>query len=485
MGQRQPPLNDDRYGVAAGGVILGVGYAKLSAMSRTFNELERLLGSRALRTPEQLERYGKDESDLGAFPPEAVALVQSVEEAQEVLRLAAADQIPVTPRGLGSGKTGGALPMRGGIVLSTERLTAIREIDADNLLAIVEPGVITATLHAEVEEQGLFYPPDPASLDVCSIGGNVAENAGGPRAFKYGVTREYVLALDLALVGGCELQVGRPTVKSVTGLDLVSLITGSEGTLALITGVTLKLVPKPRGVVAFQACFADVLAASEAVTQLLGAGQRPRALELMDEQVVEHLRLQERWSLPVGRAALLLVELDGEPESLEAQLIGAAEVCEAHGAKEIIVATDEAKRRQLWSMRRQVSTMLGEQHRFRVGEDICVPRARIPEMLRCIDGLAAEHGFRVACYGHAGDGNLHVNVVYDDEAMHPRLEPLLVAVFERALDLGGTLSGEHGIGLTKRRFVPMEQSERAIDLQRELKRVFDPDNLLNPGKLLP
>jgi glycolate oxidase len=454
-------------------------------MSRAFNELERLLGNRALRAPEQLERYGKDESDLGAYPPEAVALVQSVEEAREVLRLAAADRIPVTPRGLGSGKTGGALPVQGGIVLSTERLTAIREIDDENLLAIVEPGVVTATLHEAVEAQGLFYPPDPASLDVCSIGGNVAENAGGPRAFKYGVTREYVLALDLALVGGRELQVGRPTVKSVTGLDLVSLITGSEGTLALITGVTLKLVPRPRGVVAFQACFADVLAASQAVTQLLRAGQRPRALELMDEQVVEQLRQQQRWSLPAGRAALLLVELDGAPETLEAQLINAAELCEALGAKEISVATDEAKRRQLWSMRRQISTMLGEQFRFRVAEDICVPRARIPEMLRRIDRLAGEHDFRVACYGHAGDGNLHVNVVYDDEARHEQLEPLLAAIFAQTLDLGGTLSGEHGIGLSKRRFVPLEQSEQSIALQRELKRAFDPDDLLNPGKLLP
>lgn len=458
---------------------------KTRRVGRTFTQLERLLGKRALLAPDEMAPYGRDESDLGLYPPEAVALVESVEEAHEVLRLAALDRIPVTPRGLGSGKTGGALPVEGGIVLSTERLKAIREIDDASLLAVVEPGLVTAELHAAVEAQGLFYPPDPASLDVCSIGGNVAENAGGPRAFKYGVTREYVLALDLALMGGETLSVGRPTVKSVTGLDLVGLITGSEGTLALITAITLKLIPRPRGLVAFQASFPSVLQASEAVTQLLRAGQRPAALELMDEQVVERLRAQNRWSLPAGRAALLLVELDGEPDSLEAQLVAAAELCEAHGAADIAVALDEAKRRQLWAMRRQVSTMLGEQHRHRVAEDICVPRARMPEMLRRIDRLAAAHGFAIACYGHAGDGNLHVNIVYDDDAQTARIEPLLAELFEQTLDLGGTLSGEHGIGLTKRRFVHLEQSSTSIALQREIKRAFDPTGLLNPGKLLP
>ena len=454
-------------------------------MGRSFTELARILGSRALVLPEAMEPYGRDESDLGSYAPEAVALVESVEEAREVLRLAALDRIPVTPRGLGSGRTGGALPVSGGIVLSTERLKGIREIDDANLLAVVEPGLVTAELHAAVEAEGLFYPPDPASLDVCSIGGNVAENAGGPRAFKYGVTREYVLALDVALMGGEILSVGRPTVKSVTGLDLVGLITGSEGILALITGITLKLVPRPRGVVAFQAAFPDVLRASEAVTALIHRGQRPAALELMDEHVVEHLRAQERWSLPPGRAAILLVELDGEPDALEGQLIAAGEICEAHGAEEIAVALDEAKRRQLWSMRRQVSTMLAESYRHRVSEDICVPRARIPEMLRRIDRLGASHDFVIACYGHAGDGNIHVNVLFDEDAREGQVEPLLAEIFAETLALDGTLSGEHGIGLTKRRFVPLEQGEKVLDLQRAIKRDFDPLGLLNPGKLLP
>lgn len=454
-------------------------------MASIYQKLAALLGNRALGEAEAMEPYGRDESDLGRFPPEAVALVQSPEEMREVLRLAALDSIFVTPRGLGSGKTGGALPVQGGIVLSTERMRKVHEIDSENLLAVVEPGVVTGDLMAQVEEAGLFYPPDPASLDVCSLGGNVAENAGGPRAFKYGVTREYVLGLELAMMGGEGLSVGRRTVKGVTGLDLVALITGSEGTLAVISEITLKLLPRPRAVETFLAVFGDAISAGRAVSQMIRDGHRPRTLELMDEQVVGHLEEQGKWPLPKGRSALLLVELDGEREGLEAQLMRVAEACEASGAKEILVATDEARRRQIWEMRRQVSTMLGEMHRFRVAEDVAVPRAAISEMLARLDRLAVDFGVGIATYGHAGDGNLHVNVVYDEEIAASRVESLIEAIFRHALDLGGTLSGEHGIGVSKRRYMPLEQPPPLLALQRELKRTFDPRGLLNPGKLIP
>ncbi|MBW2733780.1 MAG: FAD-binding protein [Deltaproteobacteria bacterium] len=453
-------------------------------MASIYQKLASLLGKRALGEPDAMEPYGRDESDLKFFPPEAVALVQSGEEIREVLHLADLDGIFVTPRGLGSGKTGGALPVKGGIVLSTERMRGIHQIDAENLLAVVEPGVVTGDLISRVEEEGLFYPPDPASLDVCSLGGNVAENAGGPRAFKYGVTREYVLGLELALMGGEGLSIGRRTVKGVTGMDLVALITGSEGTLAVISEITLKLLPRPQRVETFLAVFGDVLSAGRAVSQMIRDGHRPRTLELLDEQVVEHLAEQGKWPLPSGTAALLLVELDGE-EGLEAQLLRAAQACEASGAREILVATDEARRRTLWEMRRQVSTMLGEMHRFRVAEDVAVPRAAISEMLSRLHGLAREFEVGIATYGHAGDGNLHVNVVYDEEIAAARVESLIEAIFRHALDLGGTLSGEHGIGVTKRRYMHLEQSPALLALQQKLKGAFDPRGLLNPGKLLP
>lgn len=451
----------------------------------TYRKLEKILKSRALFGEENVLPYAKDESDLGIYLPDAVALVDSVEELQEILKLAEKDKIFVTPRGLGSGKTGGALALKGGIVLSTERLNHIKEVDEESLFAVVEPGVVTAELHRQVEEKGLFYPPDPASLDVCSLGGNVAENAGGPRAFKYGVTREYILALDVIAMGGSLKRFGRPTVKHVTGLDLVGLMTGSEGVLGVISDITLKLIPKPPQTLALLAVFKDVLSASHAVTQLLSRGYRPSALELMDEVVVDHLQSQKRWPLPKGRSALLLVELDGEAETLEAQLLHAGETCQSYGATDISVATDEAKRRRLWEMRRQVSTMLGEMHAYRVAEDICVPRARIPQMLKRIDGLATKYNTAIASYGHAGDGNLHVNIVYDDADASSRISDLLKELFVETIKLGGTLSGEHGIGLAKKEYMPLEQSKDVLTIQKEIKKLFDPNGLLNPGKIFP
>ncbi len=448
--------------------------------------LERLLGPRRAPTdPDLVEPYCTDESGLGRFVPGAVALVQSADEAREVLALAAADGVPVTPRGAGTGMTGGALATEGGIVLCTERMDAVLELDPENLLAVVQPGLITGALQQQVEAQGLFYPPDPASLESCSIGGNVAENAGGPRAFKYGVTREYVLGLELLTLGGQALRLGRRTVKGVTGLDVTALVVGCEGTLGLISEITLKLLPRPAAVATFLAQFEDAVTAGEAVSALIRRGYRPRTLEFMDHHVLEHLRATGRWPLPARAGALLLIELDGEAEGMEAQLLAAAGLCEAQGAVDILVATDEARRRQMWDMRRNANPVLREAYRHKVSEDVVVPRAAIPEMVRRLDRLAAEHDVLIASFGHAGDGNLHVNLLFDDPAVGQRLEPVIHRVFAEALALGGTLSGEHGIGVAKRRFVPLEQPAEVIALQRALKRVFDPQGLMNPGKLLP
>lgn len=455
-------------------------------MDSLHGKLERVVGTkRTLKDLDRLEAYATDESDLGAFLPDAVALVESADETREILTFAAMDKIPVTPRGLGTGMTGGALAVEGGIVLSTERMASIRDIDDASLLAVVEPGVITGQFQKTVEDSGLFYPPDPASLDDCSLGGNVAENAGGPRAFKYGVTREYVLGLELCLMGGRAMRIGRRTAKGVTGLDLVGLVVGSEGTLAVVTEIILKLLPRPQAVSTFMAQFCDSLAASQAVTDMIRKGHRPRTLEFLDGHVLEHLRRKASWPIPKDAGALLLIELDGDAELVEKQMIQAAELCERGGAVDILVATDEARRRQMWDMRRNVNPVLKEQHLHKVSEDIVVPRSRIPEMVRRLDQLAAQHDVLIANFGHAGDGNLHVNVLLDNDQQMKHIEQVLEGIFRHALDLGGTLSGEHGIGVAKRRFMHLEQAHDVLQLQRDLKRAFDPAGLLNPGKLLP
>ena len=448
--------------------------------------LVRLLGPRRAPTdPDLVEPYCSDESGLGRFEPDAVALVESLEEIREVLRFAALDHVAVVPRGLGTGLTGGALATEGGVVLSTERLARVVDVDRRNLLAVVQPGVVTGQFQEQVEQLGLFYPPDPASLDSCSLGGNVAENAGGPRAFKYGVTREYVLGLELALMGGKRLRLGRRSVKGVTGLDVTALVVGSEGLLGVISEVTLKLLPRPQAVATFLAQFNDAVTACEAVTGLILRGYRPRTLEFLDAGVLEHLRQKGGWPIPPEAGALLLIELDGAQECCEQQMLEAAEACELAGAVDILVATDEARRRQMWEMRRSANPTLTELHRFKVSEDVAVPREHIPEMVRRLDALAAKHDVIIANFGHAGDGNLHVNILFDDDEVHGRLEPLLEQIFRNTLELGGTLSGEHGVGLAKRRFMPLEQSAELLQLQRELKRTFDPEGLMNPGKMLP
>jgi len=446
-------------------------------------------GSKVLLGAERLDAYGRDESGLGAFPPECAVLAGSREEVALVLRLAAEHRIPVTPRGAGTGMTGGALPLFGGIVLSTERMTRIREIDRDDLVAVVEPGVILGDFQATVEAQGLFYPPDPASLAMCSLGGNVAENAGGPRAFKYGVTREYVLGLEVALVGGELLRMGRRTAKGVTGYDVVAAFVGSEGTFGVTTEITVKLLPLPTGVATLLAVFPSVSAAGEGISAILHRGFRPRALELVDRMALDHIRAKAPYRFPDDAGAVAIVELDGEPEGMEAAMLRCAQACEQQGAVDVLVARDEQERRRLWQSRRMVSPSLREAHRYKVSEDVCVPRGVIPEMLRRVEALSARFDLPVATFGHAGDGNLHVNLLCDEDhtadPVRRRIDGALEALFRDTLELRGTLSGEHGIGLAKKKYMPLEQSASLIEWQKRLKRLWDPADLLNPGKIFP
>jgi glycolate oxidase len=455
-----------------------------------FDGLARELGAtKVIRDEAALDRFASDESGLGRYPAEAAVLCTTADEVKTVLSWAARHRVPVTPRGAGSGMTGGCLPVRGGIVLSTEPMNRVLEIDKDNLIAVVEPGVITADLHDQVEAQGMFYPPDPASLGFCTLGGNIAENAGGPRAFKYGSTRDYVLGLDLTLIGGESFRTGRRTAKGVTGYDVTALFVGSEGTLGVATEITLKLLPKPEAVATLLAVFASDVAAGVAVTRVLGGGFRPRVLELLDHAAIEHVRPRATYRIPQAAHALLIIELDGDAAGMETAMLRCASLCEDVGAIEVLVAKDERERRDLWQTRRVTSTALKEAHKIRLSEDIVVPRAAIPEMLRRVDSICAAGNLLHAAYGHAGDGNLHVNLLSDEArlegATKRRFEDAVGGLFKQTLALGGTLSGEHGIGLAKKPYISWEQAPELIAMQKKLKRAFDPDDLLNPGKIFP
>jgi glycolate oxidase len=384
---------------------------------------------------------------------------------------------------------GGALALEGGVVLSTERMKRVIEIDPDDLVAVVEPGVITGVLQAAVEDHGLFYPPDPASLEFCSIGGNAATNAGGPRAFKYGVTREYVLGLEVALMGGEVLRCGRRTAKGVTGYDLVAGFVGTEGTFGVITELVLKLLPKPPAAATALAVFKDVATAGGCISALLRGGLRPRVLELADKASIDHVRGRSRYRFPADAGAIVLVEIDGEADAMPGAIERIGIACDELGAIDVLAAEDPADRRALWEARRQISPALREAHRIKVNEDVCVPRGRIVEMLARIDRLSAETGIPVAVFGHAGDGNLHVNLLSDEDPMDPAARARVMAaarrLFDDTLALRGTLSGEHGIGSFKRDFLPLEQPPAVIEWQRRWKAMWDPAGLLNPGKILP
>ncbi|HTR52589.1 MAG TPA: FAD-linked oxidase C-terminal domain-containing protein [Kofleriaceae bacterium] len=461
-------------------------------MSSIVSVLERELGAASVIGPghERLEDYGRDESPLPEFhPPECAVTCGSTEQVAAVLRICAERDVPVTPRGAGSGMCGGALPIRGGVVLSTETMQRVKEIDPADLVAVVEPGVVTGRLQEAVEAQDLFYPPDPASLEFCSIGGNAATNAGGPRAFKYGVTREYVLGLEVALVGGEVLRCGRRTAKGVTGYDLVAGFVGTEGTFGVITELCLKLLPKPPAAATVLGVFANVAAAGHAITSLLRGGLRPRVLELADAGSIDVIRPKSRYRFPANAGAIALIEVDGDPDTMQTQMEKIGLACDDLGALDVLAATDAPERRAIWEARRLISPSLKEAYSVKVNEDVCVPRGRIVEMLARVDRVSAETGIRTVVFGHAGDGNLHVNLLSHEDKTDPAVQKKMWAaakmIFAHTIELGGTLSGEHGIGLTKRDYVAMEQSEQLIEWQRKWKALWDPRGLLNPGKMFP
>ena len=447
-------------------------------------DLERRLGpSKVLTGTDALTSYASDESDVEGRLPDAVVIAASAQDVAVTLAIAELSGVPVTPRAGGTGRTGGAVPVAGGIVLATHALARIKDIDRVNLTAVVEPGVVTGELHAAVEREGLFYAPDPNSLESCMIGGNLGENAGGPRAFKYGVTREWVLGIEAHLVGGRSLHVGRRTLKGVTGYDLTALLVGSEGTLAVFTEATLRLMPKPPAIATALALFADVASAAVAVGAIIAAGVVPRCLEMLDGATLAAVR-GGGVAVDPRAGAMLLVEVDGEAS--EFALLRVGEIASASaGSVDVVVAQDAAQRDRLWAARRSLSRATRKLARHKLSEDVVVPRSQLAALLSRTDEIGDATGVRHLTYGHAGDGNMHVNFLWDDDAQRPAVNRAIGMLMRATVDLGGTLSGEHGIGVSKAQYLALEQSEELIAVQREIKRVFDPKGLLNPGKIFP
>jgi glycolate oxidase len=453
--------------------------------------LERALGpSKVITSPEGCLAYAGDESDQEPVAPDAVALAESAADVAAALAAASEAGVPVVPRAGGSGKSGGAVPVAGGVVIATLGMNKIKEIDRRERLAVVEPGVILADLHTAVEAEGLFYPPDPNSLKICCLGGNIAENAGGPRAFKYGVTRDYVLGLEVLLVDGTPLRTGRRTTKGVTGYDVTALLVGSEGTLAVTTEATLRLVPKPAAVATLLGLFTGVAGAGAAVEAIVAAGLVPRCLELLDAGTLDAVRARGVGVDPRA-GALLIIEVDGDPLACEAAMERTGGVCADAGALDVLVAQDPAQRDRLWEARRQMSPATRAMARFKISEDVVVPRTRMVDLFGAVDLIRERIGreggpvIRILTYGHAGDGNLHVNFLWSDPDAAPRVAEGLDLLFHAVLERRGTLSGEHGIGTSKAEFLPLEQSEALIALQLRLKAAFDPRGLLNPHKIFP
>ena len=455
---------------------------------QAINEFRAVLGADQFSTrQEDLVMYSTDAANQDEFRPDAVAWPGTVDETAAVVRAARKHKIPVIPRGAGSGITGGVVPVHGGLVVVMTRFNRILEIDAANLVAEVEPGVVTSDFQAAVEKQGLFYPPDPASREFSTLGGNAAENAGGTRAVKYGVTRDYVLGLEAVLGTGEVITTGVRTAKGVVGYDLTRLLVGSEGTLGIITRLILRLVPAPETIETVVAYFKDMEGAARTVSALTASRVVPATLEFMDRTTMSCVEEYLHLGLDLSAGALLLIETDGPADQALAEANLAVRHCLENGAMVARRAESRTEAEDMWRARRAISTALFRLASGKSNEDIVVPRSRIPDMIRRLDELSRKHELRIVSFGHAGDGNIHVDVMYDKEdaeetrrAMNAKRD-----LFVATLEMGGTLSGEHGIGITKQNYIDMELSPESLSLMRRIKEAFDPDGIMNPGKVFP
>ncbi|HBT98779.1 MAG TPA: glycolate oxidase subunit GlcD [Sulfurihydrogenibium sp.] len=427
--------------------------------------------------------YSYDATRL-SFPPDVVVIPESEEDIKKVVKICYEEGVPITPRGAGSGYTGGAIPVKGGVLISFEKMDKILWIDEDNAVAKVQPGVITYRLQQAVEKKGLFYPPDPASYKFCTMGGNVAENAGGPRCVKYGVTREYIMELDTVIYTGETIHTGRITLKDVAGYDLTRLLIGSEGTLGIFTGITVKLIPKPKAKKTVKAVYMDLESVGKTVKDIFKAGISPSALEFMDNLAINAVEDFGHFGLDRDAEVILLIEVDGHPKALEDEIVEVAKICEMNGAKVEVAKTDR-EAEKLWEARRSLSPAVAKLGRTKINEDIVFPRSYLPEALPKLREIGRKYNLKMVNFGHIGDGNVHANFMINglDPDEVARAEKAVEEVFDLALSYRGSITGEHGVGITKAEFMRKQFSPQEMELMKKIKRAWDPENLINPGKM--
>ncbi|MFE0507970.1 FAD-binding oxidoreductase [Peribacillus butanolivorans] len=427
------------------------------------------------------------DASFGTYLPDLVIQTKSTEELVSLVKFANREKIPLYPRGQSTSLSGGPLPVKGGIVLDLSVMNDILEIHEEDLVAVVSPGVLTSSIHKAAEQKGFMYPPDPSSSHVSTIGGNLAENSGGPRGLKYGVTKDYVIGLEVITPEGELIKTGGSTVKNVTGYDLTKLIVGSEGTLGIITKAVLRLIPKPKATATIMVIFDSLVDAGSAISKILSAGIFPSKMELMDQASIVAVEQFEPLGLPVDAAALILIEMDGHPLALQEEVAQASELCRAVGAREVRIPKDKVEEAELWRARKLVSPAIVRIKPTKISEDATVPRSKIPEMCERLQRIRDKYGVHLVVFGHAGDGNLHPNIICDktDKEEMSRVELAVADIFIAAIELGGTLSGEHGIGMMKAPFMEMELGAAGLDIMKRIKEVWDPNNIMNPGKIFP
>ena len=452
--------------------------------NKIIEEIIKVVGKEnALTSPEERKCYSFDARTDGAIP-DLVVFPASAQDVSKLLTLANKHCFPVIPRGQGSGLTGGSIPINGGVVLTFTKMNKILEIDTKNLVAVVEPGVITFVFQEEVAKYGLFYPPDPASYKYSSIGGNVAECSGGPNSMKYGVTRDYVLGLEVVKATGEIINTGVKTMKGVVGYDLTRLFVGSEGTLGVITKIILKLIPAPEAKATILALFRRVEDTAEAVSGIVAAKIVPSTIEFMDQASIRCSEQANPMGIPDEIEGLLLIEIDGNADAIQALAEKIKAVLIKHNAADVKLTQDAAEADKLWQARRVVSQATYNLNPVKIAEDVVVPRSNIPTLIRFLEETGKKHGIPILSFGHAGDGNFHVSLMIEDtkedyEKAHKAVEE----IFSETIRLGGTLSGEHGIGTAKAPYIGMELSPEVIATMKSIKRIFDPNNILNPGKI--
>ena len=452
------------------------------------DDLRQLLGADRVADDQETLAVHATDRWFASQTPEVVVLARSTEDVVRTMKYASQHGVPVTPRGAGAGYVGGCVPLRGGIVLSVANMQRIKEIHFEDGVAVVEPGVITGHLQAEARQRGLFYPPDPASLKECSLGGNLATNAGGPRCLKYGVTRHYVLGLEAVLADGRVLRTGGRTHKNKTGFDLVGLFVGSEGLLGIITEATLRLLPLPPARASLSASFATFPEAAAAVQAIFRAGFLPAALEIADAFTLQAAREYCGTAVVPEGAGHLLLDLDGQPISVRAEARALQALLKGLGALHVQKAIGEVACEELWELRRRFSASLKATGLIKLNEDIVVPRGRLVDLAAFADELRRRSGFPIACFGHAGDGNIHVNIMAagykEDPEVRAKVQIALDELFAKVLEWGGAITGEHGVGIAKQRWWPQAVSETSQQVHEALKRALDPAGLLNPNKFV-